>query len=84
MLSEILIESNSNFIITGHQKNDQVETILKNISEKTGLFGLGGMKSVNKNLIRPLLPFTKPELMRIIDKYKIPYVEDSSNNEISF
>ena len=84
LLSDILVESNSNFILTGHHKNDQVETILKNISEKTGLFGLGGMKSVNKNLIRPLLPFTKPELMRIIDKYKIPYVEDSSNNEISF
>ena len=84
LLSEILIESNSNVILTGHHKNDQVETILKNISEKTGLFGLGGMKSINKNLIRPLLPFTKPELMRIIDKYKIPYVNDSSNNELRF
>ena len=84
LLSDILVESNSNFILTGHHKNDQVETILKNISEKAGLFGLGGMKSVNKNLIRPILPFTKPELMRIIDKYKIPYVKDSSNNEISF
>ena len=31
-LSEILIESNSNVILTGHHKNDQVETILKNIS----------------------------------------------------
>ena len=84
LLSEILIESNSNVILTGHHKNDQVETILKNISERTGLFGLGGMKSVNKNLIRPLLPFTKLELMRIIDKYKIPYVDDSSNNELRF
>ena len=83
-LSEILIESNSNIILTGHHKNDQVETILKNISEKTGLFGLGGMKSINKNLIRPLLPFTKLELMRIIDKYKIPYVDDSSNDELRF
>ena len=84
LLSEILIESNSNVILTGHHKNDQVETILKNISEKTGLFGLGGMRSVNKNLIRPLLPFTKLELMRIIDKYKIPYVDDSSNDELCF
>ena len=84
LLSEILIESNSNFILTGHHKNDQAETILKNISEKTGLFGLGGMKSVNRNLIRPLLPFTKLELMRIIDKYKIPYVDDSLNGELRF
>ena len=33
MLSDILIESNSNVILTGHHKNDHVETILKNISE---------------------------------------------------
>ena len=84
LLSEILIESNSNIILTGHHKNDQAETILKNISEKTGLFGLSGMKSINKNLMRPLLPFTKLELMKIIDKYKIPYVYDSSNDELRF
>ena len=82
LLSEILIESKSNIIVTGHHKNDQAETILKNISEKTGLFGLGGMKSINENLIRPLLPFTKQELMKIIDKCKIPYIEDSSNNNL--
>ena len=84
LLSKILIESNSSIIVTGHHKNDQVETILKNISEKTGLFGLGGMKSINKNVIRPLLPFTKRELMEIIDKCKIPYVEDSSNKNLRF
>ena len=84
LLSEILIESNSNYIMTGHHKNDQAETILKNISEKTGLLGLSGMKSVNKNLLRPLLPFTKLELMKIIDKYKIPYVIDSSNDDLTF
>jgi len=84
LLSKILIESNSDFILTGHHKNDQAETILKNISEKTGLFGLGGMKPINKNLIRPLLPFTKLELMRIIDKYKIPCVNDSSNDDLRF
>ena len=83
-LSEILIESNSDFIVTGHHKNDQAETILKNISEKTGLFGLGGMKSVNKNLLRPLLPFTKLELTKIIEKFKIPYVDDLSNDELCF
>ena len=43
LLSEILIDSNSDVILTGHHKNDQVETICKNISEKTGLFGLGEM-----------------------------------------
>tara|TARA_Y100000591_G_scaffold238447_1_gene209137 strand:+ start:392 stop:1801 length:1410 start_codon:yes stop_codon:yes gene_type:complete len=84
LLSEILIESNSNIILTGHHKNDQAETILKNISESTGLFGLGGMKSINKNLIRPLLPFTKLEILSVIDRYKIPYVDDSSNNELTF
>jgi tRNA(Ile)-lysidine synthase len=51
-----------------------------NISEKTGLFGLGGMKEINNNIIRPLLPFSKAYLMNIVKRYSIPYMEDSTNS----
>jgi len=83
ILEEFLTEYKLDFIVTGHHKNDQAETILKNISEKTGLFGLGGIKSINQNIVRPLLPFSKEEVMYIIDKYDIPYTHDSSNDELN-
>ena len=83
ILEELLIECEFDFIVTGHHKNDQAETILKNISEKTGLFGLSGIKSINQKIVRPLLPFSKEELIYIIDKYDIPYTYDSSNDELN-
>ncbi|MFL3014152.1 MAG: tRNA lysidine(34) synthetase TilS [Candidatus Neomarinimicrobiota bacterium] len=84
ILKDLLIEYKFDLIVTGHHKNDQAETILKNISEKTGLFGLSGIKSINQKIIRPLLPFSKHELMHIIQKYNIPYVRDYSNDELNF
>ena len=78
-LNTIMKKSKAKWVVTGHHANDQAETILMNISEKTGLFGLGGMKDINNNIIRPLLPYTKAQLMDLIRKYSIPFFEDSTN-----
>ena len=50
LLENIKIETKADWIITAHHANDQAETILMNIAEKTGLFGLGGMKAINNNI----------------------------------
>ena len=42
------------------------------------------MKEINNKIIRPLLPFSKNYLMKIIGKYSIPYLLDSSNNNINY
>ena len=52
-----------------------------NISDKTGMFGLGGMKEINNQIIRPLLPYTKVQLLEVLRKYSIPFLEDSTNND---
>ena len=83
VLNELAVQTCSDIIVTGHHKNDQVETILKNLSEQAGLFGLGGMKIEYKNIIRPLLSFSKNQLNKMIDKYGIPHIEDSSNNNLN-
>ena len=82
-LKNILSETESDWIVTAHHANDQAETILMNISKKTGLFGLGGMKEINDNIIRPLLPFSKDYIMNLIKQYSIPYMIDSSNSDNS-
>jgi tRNA(Ile)-lysidine synthase len=84
ILNELAIETESDVIVTGHHKNDQVETILKNLSEQAGLYGLSGMKVEYKNIIRPLLSFSKNQLNKMIDKYNIPYINDSSNDNLNF
>ena len=83
-LNSVMTKTSADWVVTAHHANDQAETIFMNISEKTGLFGLGGMKEINNKIIRPLLPFPKDFLMGIIEKYSIPYVVDSSNNNINY
>jgi len=78
-LNTIMKKVKAKWVVTGHHGNDQAETILMNISDKTGLFGLGGMKEINNNIIRPLLPFTKVQLLKVLRKYSIPFLEDSTN-----
>ena len=83
-LSIIMKKAKAKWVVTGHHANDQAETILMNISEKTGLFGLGGMKEINNNIIRPLLPYTKVQLIEVLRKYSIPFLEDPTNRENYF
>ena len=83
-LSTIMKKAKAKWVVTGHHANDQAETILMNISEKTGLFGLGGMKEINNNIIRPLLPYTKVQLIEVLRKYSIPFLEDPTNRENYF
>ena len=83
-LNLILKETNSQWIITAHHANDQAETFLANITKKSGLFGLGGIKEINGNIIRPLLPFSKIDLSKIIKINKIPSIFDKTNNNNHF
>ena len=83
-LNTIMKKVGAKWVVIGHHANDQAETILMNISDKTGLFGLGGMKEINNNIIRPLLPYTKLQLNKVLRKYSIPFLEDSTNSNNYF
>ena len=83
-LRTIMKKAEAKWVVTGHHANDQAETILMNISDKTGLFGLGGMKEINNNIIRPLLPYTKVQLIEVLRKYSIPFLVDPTNRDNYF
>ena len=80
---KIFFETGSNFIMTGHHGNDQVETLLLNLNRKTGSAGLRGIASKRKSVIRPLLNFCKKEIINFVERHKIQYVNDSSNQDFS-
>lgn len=71
-------------IATAHTADDNGETILMHLIRGTGLKGLGGISPVLGNRIRPMLLITREEILRFLDSYHIPFVEDSSNKEDAF
>lgn len=66
-------------IVTAHNKSDNAETVLLNLIKGTGIQGLGGIPVRRDNIVRPLLCLTKEEITEYLDKNKIDYRIDRSN-----
>ena len=67
------------YILTAHHANDNLETFIINLVRGSGLEGFTGIKSVNNNVIRPLLSFSRKEIETYAEAHKIKWREDSSN-----
>ena len=72
---------NFKFIATAHHYDDSVETLLVNLIRGTGISGLHGIQPIDSDIIRPLLPFYKSDLIKYAKENKINYCEDSSNSD---
>ena len=76
-------EFNCDFILTGHQMNDKIETILMHLDDGCRIEGLKGIPKQNQTIIRPLIDFTRNQISEYINKHKLKYIDDSSNTNIS-
>lgn len=72
-------------LITAHQLNDQLEWLLMRLSKGAGISELIGLESVTQKenylLVRPLLEYSKDELLHYLEHNKYPYFEDESNKD---
>ena len=80
-LEALRVEKNAEYIVTGHHKNDQAETVLLQFFRSGGIKSLSGMREYNKerHLWRPLLEKTKDEMLEYLHTEKIKYCTDTSN-----
>lgn len=72
-------------IVTGHNRDDQAETVLLQLSRGTGPDGLAGMRRVRALpggtlLVRPLLETGRAEIENFARGRDIPWREDASNS----
>ncbi|MDD3402317.1 MAG: tRNA lysidine(34) synthetase TilS [Hespellia sp.] len=72
-------EKHGTKIVMAHHKNDNAETMLMNLSRGTGLRGIGGMRPVRGNIIRPFLCVQRSEIEAFAKKNLIAYRIDESN-----
>ncbi len=66
-------------IALAHHMNDNAETFLLNLSRGTGIKGLGGMRPMCKEWIRPLLCVEREEIERYLEEKHISYCTDETN-----
>jgi tRNA(Ile)-lysidine synthase len=72
-------------IALGHTRSDQAETVLFRFLRGSGTAGLAGMRFVTSTgLIRPLLTVGREEVREWAITERIPWREDSSNEDLKF
>ena len=69
------------FVLLAHHADDAVETLLMHFFRGTGLAGLTGIPetSPDHSCLRPLLSFSRAELLSFAQENNLQWVEDSSN-----
>lgn len=67
------------YVLTAHHADDNLETFLINLSRGTGLDGLMGIPMINGHIIRPLLPFSRDQILDYAKDQNFHWREDSSN-----
>lgn len=77
-------EHGFDWIAVGHNLDDQAETFLQRLIRGTGMCGLRGMQFKNGRIIRPLLGFSRQEILGYLKMRKIKYQTDKTNQENVF
>ena len=86
---QIAKSTGARFVATAHTADDQAETILHRIIRGTGIAGLSGIPrtrilAMGITMLRPLLGFTRHEVMEFLRWLPQSYCEDASNDELRF
>ncbi|MBN2563966.1 MAG: tRNA lysidine(34) synthetase TilS [Phycisphaerae bacterium] len=87
-LEDVAAAIGASVVATGHQADDQVETVLHHIARGTGLRGLAGMprrrpirEGSDIELVRPLLGFRRAELLAYLEGHGHAYRLDPTNDD---
>ncbi|AKP51741.1 tRNA lysidine(34) synthetase TilS [Cyclobacterium amurskyense] len=68
-------------VLVAHHADDQIETVLLNLLRGTGIEGVYGMSSKRDFIRRPLLPFSRQEILAYLNENNLTWREDSSNEK---
>ncbi|SDT89575.1 tRNA(Ile)-lysidine synthase [Polaribacter sp. Hel1_33_78] len=81
---ELIAQHNFDFVLTAHHADDNLETFLINLTRRSGLDGFTGIPKINGNIVRPLLAFSREEILAYAKANNIKWREDASNASIKY
>lgn len=81
---EIVRKHHIDMLFTAHHADDSMETFLINLSRGTGLEGLTGIPANTNGIGRPLLPFSRDEILAYARAENLQWREDSSNSDTKY
>lgn len=84
VFSEKLKEIDFDLIATGQHLDDQVETILMNLFQGTGVKGLTGIGQYQSQTIRPLLRYSRSQIESFSSTNNLKHRDDESNSDIKY
>ncbi|WP_133537594.1 tRNA lysidine(34) synthetase TilS [Tenacibaculum caenipelagi] len=82
--NQLIKKHHFDYLLTAHHADDNLETFLINFTRGTGLEGLTGIPVINENIVRPLLVFSRDEILNFAQENNIKWREDKSNAETKY
>jgi len=83
-LNAITAKINSHIICTAHHLDDQIETLFMKMLDNSDWISKIGIREKLDKIRRPLLSVRKDEIRQIASERNLSWVEDPTNNDLSF
>ena len=84
LLEDWRAERGLDWLLTAHQADDQVETLIMRLNRGSGVAGLASVRARRENVLRPLLGFRRAELRAFCEARHVPFADDPSNDDSRF
>ncbi len=85
---EVAQETGATAVATGHNLDDQAETVLMRLVRGAGMDGLGGIPPVNQKgklrLVRPLIQVSRAEILDYLKREEKKFRLDKSNTDMKY
>lgn len=86
--AQLIARENYEGVAVGHHQEDNAETLLLNLIRGTGMQGLQGMQRMSYKqgfcIFRPLLNYTKSDILSYLQSQHQGYVTDSTNADTHY
>ncbi|SHJ90669.1 tRNA(Ile)-lysidine synthase [Pseudozobellia thermophila] len=80
----LMEEKGISTLVTAHHADDSLETFLINLSRGTGIDGLTGIPEKTEKVSRPLLRFSRQDILKYATETGLQWREDASNADTKY